>query len=597
VSALGELSDGTPLLLCELWRELRDSGGLDVTEPVRLTRPLTELRGPERVAELVRQRLARLDAETVALLELAAVAGPQFELPVLTAAAGAEPAGLADALDDAVRSGLVEELPEPALAHRFAHELVRRAVYDRIAGMRRARLHLQVGEALERLHADDPVRVLPELAHHFALAAPVAGPGRAVDYNLRAAKAAEATAAYEAAIARLSRALAVGVADERQRVRAQLELAWLSAETDQATDSEAVLVDALETAERVADRDLVAHARVIRGWRGRQSLELGEMRATAEDAIATFTAFDDAPGLAQAWLLRACVHWRPGGWAAADLDLERALGYAEISGDPLIRSRVIASIVMSLCHGPTPVDRGIRRCEELRRESGGQAVVEAMIESGLSLLYAMAARDDDARESDRRAGAVLDQFDHHTQLWFRRRHAAEMLLLLGDVAEAERHLLAMWSRFGGVNAGAPGTGNATGTALFLAMLCCDRERWEDAERWLRATPPPRRDTPGLGLWFAARARLALHRGELAEAVALARRAVGIDERTDYLNRRADAWLSLAEVLRARGEVSEADSAVRAAVGLYEQKGNVAAAAALAAPWATAVPASRRRPSR
>ena len=138
VSAIGELTDGTPLLLCELWRDLHESGGVEVAQTVRLTRPVAELRGPERVRELVRQRLARLDPETVAMLELAAVAGPQFELRLIAAAAGVEPMTLAAALEQATASGIVEELPGPALSHRFTHELVRRAVYDRVPGIRLA---------------------------------------------------------------------------------------------------------------------------------------------------------------------------------------------------------------------------------------------------------------------------------------------------------------------------------------------------------------------------------------------------------------------------------------------------------------------------
>ena len=44
---------------------------------------------------------------------------------------------------------MIEELPSRALAYRFTHELVRRALYDRLTGLRRAELHLRVGEALE----------------------------------------------------------------------------------------------------------------------------------------------------------------------------------------------------------------------------------------------------------------------------------------------------------------------------------------------------------------------------------------------------------------------------------------------------------------
>jgi DNA-binding SARP family transcriptional activator len=182
-ATIGELTDGTPLLLCELWRELTERGDLEVTQTVRLTRPATELHGPERLGELVGQRLFRLAPGTVGVLELAAVSGASFELRVLGEAAGLAQSALAVAVEEAVDVGMIEELPDPVLACRFGHELVRRAIYDRIKRLRRAELHLQVGEALERVHVADPDRVLPELAHHFALAAPAGGAERAVEYN------------------------------------------------------------------------------------------------------------------------------------------------------------------------------------------------------------------------------------------------------------------------------------------------------------------------------------------------------------------------------------------------------------------------------
>ena len=43
-----------------------------------------------------------------------------------------------------MRSGVIEELPFPALAYRFTHELVRRALYDRLSVLRRAELHLRI---------------------------------------------------------------------------------------------------------------------------------------------------------------------------------------------------------------------------------------------------------------------------------------------------------------------------------------------------------------------------------------------------------------------------------------------------------------------
>src|SRR5262249_42360348 len=133
-----------------------------------------------------------------------------------------------DALEEAVRSGTVDAVPGPALRHRFTHELVRRALTDRLTAVRRAELNLRVAEALEIVHASDLGRVLADLAHHFTVAAPVAGAERAVRYNVRAAEAALTALAFEDAAGHLATALELGVDDEKERARLQLELGTAS---------------------------------------------------------------------------------------------------------------------------------------------------------------------------------------------------------------------------------------------------------------------------------------------------------------------------------------------------------------------------------
>jgi len=586
VAAIEGLTDGTPLLLCELWRELRDSDAVEVTRTARLTKPLSELRGPDRVRDGVRLRLSRLGAETVALLELGAVAGPQFELKVVAAAAGVEPAALAGSAEEAVRSGIIEELPDPALAHRFTHELVRRAVYDRLTGLRRAELHLRVGEALECLYSAELEQVVPELAHHFTLAASVGGSERAVEYNLRAADAAVASAALEDAAASLARALAVGVADRRERVRVQIELAWLLAESGQTTEARSVLAKALRGAVKIGERGLEAQARVMQAWPdwlGVPRYDIEERRRTAEAAIATFSELGDARGLALARHLLAYAYRGDGQCAAAAAELERALLDAERSGHPPTRSRVVSQLVQMLCLGPASAEEAIRRCEELRRTHAGETVLEATIDRGLSLLYAMAAQGDDASECDRRSREVLDQLDYHTQAYFLL-YAAEAQRLLGNAAAAECDLLAVWRRFGGDDRGAQSL-QALTAARDLAWLSCDQGRWDEAERWLleaghslwpiALTGP---SYPASMLVFAAMARLASHRGESGDALALAKRAVEVGAPSDFLNWKADASWTLAEAQRAAGH--DGDTALATALTLYEQKGNVAAAGSL-----------------
>src|SRR5205807_2350728 len=87
------------------------------------------------------------------------------------------------------------------------HELVRRALYDRLTGIRRAELHLRVGEALASTELAGG-RGLADLAHHFTAAAPLGGAQRGVEYNLLAARAASAALAFDEAVARLRSGLA-----------------------------------------------------------------------------------------------------------------------------------------------------------------------------------------------------------------------------------------------------------------------------------------------------------------------------------------------------------------------------------------------------
>ena len=82
--------------------------------------------------------------EAIELLELAAVVGADFELATLRRAGVLAEAPLLDAIDEAVRAGLLVELPGTGLAYRFTHELVRRAVVGRLSASRAAELHLRV---------------------------------------------------------------------------------------------------------------------------------------------------------------------------------------------------------------------------------------------------------------------------------------------------------------------------------------------------------------------------------------------------------------------------------------------------------------------
>jgi DNA-binding CsgD family transcriptional regulator len=261
-TAIGDLTGGNAFLVCELWRDLVETGMVELTDgTVRLTRATTDLGTPESVREVVSQRLARLADGTGELLELAATAGGEFGFDVVRRAANVTDAELLERLDEAVRSGMIEELPSRALAYRFAHELVRRALYDRLTGVRRAELHLRVGEALESAEPRSG-RVLADLAHHFALAAPLGGAQRGVEYNVLAARAATGALAFDEAVARLRTALDLQVESPQRRAEVLIELGIANHRAGKAIEALDALRNAARIARELGDPDLLGRAAI-----------------------------------------------------------------------------------------------------------------------------------------------------------------------------------------------------------------------------------------------------------------------------------------------------------------------------------------------
>ena len=260
--AISALTGGNAFLVCELWRALVETGAVEVVDgTIRLIRPLSELGTPESVREVVTQRLARLDRATRSLLEVAATAGAEFELDVVRRAAGLDEPALLAAFDEAVRNGFIEELPARRLGFRFTHELVRRALYDRLSGPVRAQLHQRVARSLEARPGRQG-RALADLAHHFAAAAPLGDVAPGVEYNLRAARSATAALAFDEAADRLRTALELGIDDPTRRAEAFLELGSAGHRAGRAGDALEAFREAAEIGRARGDAKLLARAAI-----------------------------------------------------------------------------------------------------------------------------------------------------------------------------------------------------------------------------------------------------------------------------------------------------------------------------------------------
>ncbi len=449
--AIHDLTGGNAFLVCELWRDLAETGAVEaVAGRVRMTTPLSELGTPDSVREVVSQRLARLPPQTTEVLELAAVAGSEFDFePIRRAAELAEPA-LIGALEQAVGSGMIEELPSRRLAFRFTHELVRRALYDRLSRMRRAELHLRVGEALESVGRVSG-RSLVDLAQHFGAAAQLGGAERAIDYNLRAARAASGALAFADAAARLRTAIELGIEDEAERASILLELGAASHRAGTAIDAQRALAAAAEIGRGLGDPTILGMAAI--GYEEacwRPGLPSGEAVVMLEEALA---AVDDAEdgyeelrigllaGLARAVGLQ-------GDAERGALVRDNAIALAREIGDRRGLAKVLVGSYWA--RGATPLEEILAMLTEARDLASELGDAEAHADAIAWRVPTFVALSD--LESARTEVGVLRELAERTAQPFLN-HVAEhygsaIALGDGDLAEAEQRAIRSneWSR-------------------------------------------------------------------------------------------------------------------------------------------------------
>ena len=573
---------GNPLYAEELVAWVRDGG-----DPDELPTSLNALLGA---------RLDQLERGERDALERGAVEGELFhQAAVLELTEQPSRPAVAAGLDELSRKELIRltaaSLAGELIAYRFKHILVRDAAYRTTTKKLRATLHERYADWLEHRAGSRVGEYHEILGYHLEQAYRYhaeLGPldeetralgGRAAGHLARAGERAVARSDLAAAASLLERALALGITEPRERARLQGELSYPLFEMGRGAEAESQLTESVWTATRLGERGLATRLQVqlwVQQLWSDPYFEPVEHERRARQAIETFRELGDQSGLANAERLLGRSLISQGRHSDALAALERALVHAEAAGDQVARRRVVGSIGMQLCFGPTPVGAGIRRGEELREAHGNDRVLEAAITRHLSYLYAMAGRAKEALEAARASSLVLDELHERTQSLEWQRIAAWACQLAGDGAGAERELTARWLQLRARAGGSPDWYSRV-AADDLANFYCDEGRWNEAADLLTycsgldGGEDPRS--------HIVRARLAAHRGEYAEALALIEPVVESTERKrpEALNNRAIVQQALAEVQRAAGNSADAEAAVAKALALYEQKGNVAAA--------------------
>ena len=172
---------------------------------------------------ILARRYALLTDADLTVVDVASVIGTEFNADVVARSAGCELEAALASLERIAAAGLVHAMPGRPGQFAFTHALFRRARYDGIPPGTRLLIHRDVAATLAaRLSADEAV--LPELARHASIAAPLGDARNAVDYAMLAAARAERFLGLGEAATHYRRALQVAAVIEEPQPDLVLEL-------------------------------------------------------------------------------------------------------------------------------------------------------------------------------------------------------------------------------------------------------------------------------------------------------------------------------------------------------------------------------------
>ncbi len=258
VAYLRDRAEGNPFFTGELLRAMAEDGALRPGpggDGWALGDPAA-IGVPPLLRQVIDARLDRLGEAARGRLAVAAVVGQAVPLALWATVADTDEDGLLALIEQAAEARLLEPTADGA---RFAHALIREALYEGTLPLRRRVLHRRAAEALVALPALDPDAV----AYHLQQA----GDPRAAAWLIQAGERAQRAYAWLTAAARYEAALALleqhdGEAAQRGWLR--FRLAWMHNYTDQRRGL-AWLDAAVPLLAAAGDNALTAAVRYFRG--------------------------------------------------------------------------------------------------------------------------------------------------------------------------------------------------------------------------------------------------------------------------------------------------------------------------------------------
>jgi class 3 adenylate cyclase/tetratricopeptide (TPR) repeat protein len=579
-------AEGNPLFVEQMVAMAAEAGG-----------DADKLRMPPTIQALLAERLDRLSAPERMLLQRASVIGKEFFYrAVIDLTPPDDRSDAAGHLFSLIRKDLVGPIRSDRRGDvlAFRHDLIRVAAYDAVPKVVRAQLHERFADWLKEnfaeqiseleeivgYHLEQTVRLRIELGRVDSATNELAL--RAGTHLASAGRRAFARGDVSAAWKLLERAAPLLDARPETRAEVLLHLGAVAREQGDAVRADAVLTEAETLAESAGDERLRMRVQIERsvlrlyldpGIEARQVLEV------AERATPVFEANGDQLGLLGVSVLVANAHWFRLRYQMMEEELERARDYARRAGDRRTMSWILGAMCRVALLGPLPVDQGVRRCLAIGVQNRGEPTLQPVVASMLAVLEAMRGRLTRAREHYRRSHLAFDELGLNVRLASFRMYAGWAELIAGHSTAAEREFRMGYEALERMG---EQTYLST-TAAFLARAVFSQGRYDEAERLTHISDDKASDDDLFtqAMWRGTRAKVLARRGR-SDAERLARESVELLLETDCLNLQADALVDLAQTLQLLKRREESVDVLEKAIGLYEMKGNLVSATAVAA---------------
>jgi class 3 adenylate cyclase/tetratricopeptide (TPR) repeat protein len=569
-------AEGNPLFVEQMGAMAAEDGG--------------DLSIPPSIHALLAERLDRLSAEEREVIEHASIVGRDFAVAAVVALFPDERQALVTPqLFALVRKGLIRPHPSPSAGEdrfSFQHILVRETAYEGMSKELRAVLNERFADWLEGFgrgqeHEELVGYHLEQAYRHRLELGDVSEQTEDLGRRARELLASAGSRAlgrndFHAGLTLLGRAVSL-LRENDPAVGLRLDLALALLQSGQLSDAGDLTAEIEARASASGDEVGTLRARLLgariashvhREGTGSHGAS-ADLLAVAEEARPVFARAGDELALAEAWMAIAYAQLIRCRWAAMLEAVEHAREHARRAGSTRWDGELPAWQGTAMFYGPTRVDEALRWYEEQQAQHPIALTQRAMLE-------AMRGNFDRARGLVGSADAAAEEFGPKLYLAAGGMALWEIETLAGDASAAEsavRRSCELLEELGEV-------GYRYMAVCQLAASLCALERLDEADEWTRAAEAsaPSDDVSSQMLWRQVRARILARRGERAEADRLAREAVSLAGETDMLNFQGNALADLSEVHLLAGRPEEAREPLAQAVALYEQKGNIVAAA-------------------